>query len=90
MRIVPFIYNILDKFAPMDEVEKANLRTEAGQWYADQLEKIKADEKAVKGASIYKKLETWQWRTGLSILFIIIVPMIQSYLAGDDDYEEED
>ena len=89
MRIIEFVYSIVDKYAPMNEVDRAELRRDAQKWYLEEKEK---HEKGVptKFTKVFKWLEHWGVRTGIAVLYIYILPQIQLYMEnGGEEVEEE-
>jgi hypothetical protein len=101
MRPIEFIFNIIDKFSPMEETERANLRNDANMDYVrvknELFESTGMLKEGVKPKSIkqffVRVSERWEIRTLFAMLFIYVVPKIQDYLnpegVEDDDYEDE-
>jgi len=104
MRPIEFLFNIIDKFSPMAETDRSDLRGDANkdyslvknQIYDSVTGELKPD---AKPSTIKQRLvfwsEKWPVRTVLALLFIYIVPKIQNYLHPDDvedfeDYDEDD
>lgn len=96
MRPLEFIFNIVDKFTPMQENERVELRRDAMTDYLTATENVSKGEqpknlKEKVMVWIAKNGESWIVRLILSLLFIWICPQIQNYVSGngvDDDFEE--
>jgi len=101
MRPIEFLFNIIDKFSPMSETDRSDLRGDANKDYSAVKNQIYDQvtgeiKEGAKPSTIKQRLvfysEKWIVRTLLALLFIWIVPKIQSYLHPDDveDFDDYD
>lgn len=90
MRAIEFIYSILDKYAPMNEIDRAELRRDAQVWYGENKDKAELAEETAPMKKVFKVLEHWGFRTALAVLYIYILPQIQAYMDGGAEELEED
>lgn len=102
MHIVDFVFSVIDKFTPMEQSQKTELREDARIWYLAKRDKVyKAGQNKivqdgfdVKKANLTDKViywaEHWGVRTALAILWIIAVPMIQDMHEGGTREDKDD
>lgn len=114
MRIYNLLHELVNKFAPMDEIQSNNMLNDATNYYAN----ILAELKEVKEHNIYAanynstesekpdfvakmlkpitpKLKAIEFmehvfaRYGFAIAYMILVPMIQRFMNGVSEEEED-
>lgn len=101
MRILDFLFQIVEKFSPMNDTDRAQLRNDANVDYVKVLgpltneigEVLPADQLPPKMSlkqKIVIKSERWEIRLGLALAFIAIVPIINNWLNPQIDEMEDD
>lgn len=93
MRILDAVYNALDSFANMNEIDRVELRRSAMEWYGATQKKLDSDE-PMPMKELLKKvfpiLESWWFRTAVAVLYVYFVPKITAYWRGDSEGKNED
>jgi len=97
MRLPEFFFNIIDRFSPMSEQDKIELRREAQLDYLavknNVFDETGAMKKKMSDMTIKEKIvkfsEYWPVRTALAILFIPACKFIQDWSEGGHDDDEE-
>jgi len=100
VRITDFIYGIIDRFAPMQQADKNQLRNEAGQdyvgirneFYDDITRKLKdgfTEDKLKPKQKIVLFLEDYKVRTVLALVYVWVENMIQNW-GNETEEDDED
>lgn len=100
MRFTEFVYGLIDRFAPMQEVDKAALRNDANLDYIKiRMKYFDEGKKELKEGLTFKTLplqgklvfiaEHWITRTVLALLFIGCLRWVQDFVRPDREEEDE-
>ena len=90
MRITDFLFNIIDKFSPMSEADRNELRRDANIDYQQHKDSLKATEgkpKDVRSWIVFFS-EKWEVRTVLALAYIWAVRKVHDWLNPEEDFEE--
>jgi len=102
MRPPEFLYNLIDRFSPMAEIDRNELRRDASKDYTAIRKELFNDDGTKKEDIDPKKLklkqkfvyygESWPVRTVLALLFIGCLRWIHDFInpPKDMDFEEDD
>lgn len=102
MRILDFLFSVVEKFSPMSTTDRVELRDDAARDYQQikdtildkdktkppKIEPVKMD---IKQKVVYYS-EAWYVRLGLALAFIWVVRAIQDFMnpKKDDDDDDDD
>lgn len=86
MKLIEFIYKLIERYVPITKAEVAGLQKEAQEWYDN-----KAENTTI-GSKVKEYSETWWFRTILAVLFIAAQRWIRDFMnpSVEDDEDEED
>lgn len=84
MKLIEFIYKLIERYVPITKAEVAGLQKEAQEWYDKKAEETKIG-KTVKDYS-----ETWWVRTILAVLFIAAQRWIRDFMNPETSVDEDE
>jgi hypothetical protein len=101
MRLHEFVYNLIDRFSPMGEMDKAELRQDAQLDYIKIKKTVQDDKKELLPGVTWKTMKVKQkiihlsehyiTRTALALLFIGCLRWVQDFLnPPKDDYDDDE
>lgn len=90
MNPIEFIYQLLARFAIIEDVKRVRLQQKAMEWYSDFLLSENPTKK-----KIAEFLQSWYFETGLAVFFIYACKKVQTFMNDDkeeqyEEYEEEE